>query len=80
MRTKFWSKVFGRTDSPSDLDRKAEEMRQAWRGRRLRALQRPLAVTSSDLMGLPEFEARGISVVPSQFQDTLFYPLDGLCQ
>ena len=71
-----------RDKSPDELDREAEEARQAWRGRRMRALQKPLAVASSEMMGAEvgaECEARGISLVPSQFEGTLFCPLDQRC-
>src|SRR5262245_36381075 len=74
--------LFPRAQSPDEFDREADEFRQAWRGRRLRALLRPLAVASSEMMD-PElgadFVARGISLVPSQHEATLFYPLDQRC-
>jgi hypothetical protein len=62
-----------------DDDQTSEEFRLAWRGRRLRALQTPLAVALGDLLGLPGSEAVGISVVPFGFEDQLFYPLHGQC-
>ena len=82
MGTNLLRWLLPREKSPDELDREAEEYRQQWRGRRARALQNPLAVASSELMGPemgPEVEASGISLVPNRFEGTLFCPLDQRC-
>jgi hypothetical protein len=57
----------------------AEEVRDAWLGRRLLTLPNRLAVSVSDLVGLPDSTAIGISVVPDGFENELYYPLHGQC-
>jgi hypothetical protein len=57
-----------------DDDQAFEEFRLAWRGRRLRALQTPLAVALADLVGLPDSEAVGISAVPFGFEEPIVLP------
>ena len=70
------------SDPLSGADQAAESQeawREAWRGRRLRTLPGPLAIKTSDLLGLPDVEVSGVSLVPVGFEDTMFYPVSGQC-
>ncbi len=63
-------RFFNRSEA---ADQAVDEFRNAWSGRRVRTLQKPLAVSVSELIGLPDAEAIGISLVPTGFEDKLSY-------